>query len=163
MTFAIDEADLLSRLFHFLQGAAYFSICKAWHWALPLASKWGRQTGRRGRRLGSKGFSIPLKPTPLCNDIRRHDNPKKPYDSAVFSVIQRDQNGRVGWLCTFLVDDVHSRNIQSDLELRLLGKLQMIDHAVTDLDLRVPPRMPEGQRTGALDLFPLVAFLRSTL
>ncbi|GIK49147.1 MAG: hypothetical protein BroJett013_18440 [Alphaproteobacteria bacterium] len=39
----------------------------------------------------------------------------------------------------FFVDDVHSRNIPSDLEDRLFRKLQMIDDATTDQDLRVPP------------------------
>ncbi len=31
MPFAIDEAQLLSGLLHLIQGAAYFSIGKAWH------------------------------------------------------------------------------------------------------------------------------------
>lgn len=43
------------------------------------------------------------------------------------------------WLRAFFVDDAHSRNIPSDLEARLFRKLQMIDDAVTDQDLRVPP------------------------
>ena len=46
---------------------------------------------------------------------------------------------RDGWLRAFFVDDVRSRNIPSDLETRLFRKLQMIDDAVTDQDLRVPP------------------------
>ncbi len=37
------------------------------------------------------------------------------------------------------MDDTHSRNIPSDLESRLFRKLQMIDDAATDQDLRVPP------------------------
>ncbi|MDN2582192.1 type II toxin-antitoxin system RelE/ParE family toxin [Aquibium sp. ELW1220] len=43
------------------------------------------------------------------------------------------------WLRAFFVEDIHSRNIPSDLESRLFRKLQMIDDAVTDQDLRVPP------------------------
>ena len=43
------------------------------------------------------------------------------------------------WLRAFLVEDIHSRNIPSDLESRLFRKLQMIDDATTDQDLRVPP------------------------
>src|SRR5215469_16392667 len=39
----------------------------------------------------------------------------------------------------FFVDDVRSRNIPPDLEARLFRKLQMIDDATTDKDLRVPP------------------------
>ena len=46
---------------------------------------------------------------------------------------------RDGWLRAFFVDDVRSRKIPSDLEARLFRKLQMIDDAVTDQDLRVPP------------------------
>ena len=46
---------------------------------------------------------------------------------------------RDAWLRAFFVDDVRSRNIPSDLEARLFRRLQMIDDAVTDRDLRVPP------------------------
>ena len=46
---------------------------------------------------------------------------------------------RDGWLRAFFVDDTHSRNIPPDLEARLFRKLQMIDDATTDQDLRVPP------------------------
>ncbi|MDQ7263733.1 type II toxin-antitoxin system RelE/ParE family toxin [Paracoccus sp. PS-1] len=46
---------------------------------------------------------------------------------------------RDGWLRAFFVDDVRSRSIPPDLEARLFRKLQMIDDAVTDQDLRVPP------------------------
>jgi proteic killer suppression protein len=48
-------------------------------------------------------------------------------------------NFRDDWLRAFFVDDVRSRNIPSDLESRLFRKLQMIDDATTDQDLRVPP------------------------
>jgi len=43
------------------------------------------------------------------------------------------------WLRAFFVEDVRSRNIPPDLEGRLFRKLQMIDDAMTDQDLRVPP------------------------
>jgi plasmid maintenance system killer protein len=43
------------------------------------------------------------------------------------------------WLRAFFVNDVRSRNIPPDLESRLFRKLQMIDDATTDQDLRVPP------------------------
>lgn len=43
------------------------------------------------------------------------------------------------WLRAFFVDDAHSRNIPSDLEDRLFRKLQMLDDATSDQDLRVPP------------------------
>jgi proteic killer suppression protein len=43
------------------------------------------------------------------------------------------------WLRAFFVDDVRSRNIPPDLEARLFRKLQLIDDATTDSDLRAPP------------------------
>jgi proteic killer suppression protein len=46
---------------------------------------------------------------------------------------------RDGWLRAFFVDDVRSRNIPADLGDRLFRKLQMLDDATTDQDLRVPP------------------------
>jgi proteic killer suppression protein len=46
---------------------------------------------------------------------------------------------RDGWLRAFFVDDVRSRNIPPDLEERLFRRLQMLDDAATDHDLRVPP------------------------
>jgi toxin HigB-1 len=48
-------------------------------------------------------------------------------------------NFRDEWLRVFFVDDTRSRQIPSDLESRLFRKLQMIDDATTDQDLRVPP------------------------
>jgi proteic killer suppression protein len=46
---------------------------------------------------------------------------------------------RDDWLRDFFVEDVRSRRIPSDLESRLFRKIQMIDDAATDQDLRVPP------------------------
>jgi toxin HigB-1 len=46
---------------------------------------------------------------------------------------------RDGWLRAFFVDDVRSRNIPADLGDRLFRRLQMLDDAATDQDLRVPP------------------------
>lgn len=43
------------------------------------------------------------------------------------------------WLRTFFVADARSRHIPPDLNDRLFRKLQMIDDATTDQDLRVPP------------------------
>ena len=42
-------------------------------------------------------------------------------------------------LGAFFIDDVRSRNIPSDLRERLFRKLQMLDDATSDQDLRVPP------------------------
>jgi len=46
---------------------------------------------------------------------------------------------RDDWLRAFFVEDVSSRKIPADIESRLFRKLQMIDDAMIDQDLRVPP------------------------
>lgn len=46
---------------------------------------------------------------------------------------------REDWLRDFYVDDIRSRHIPSDTEGRLFRKLQLLDDATTDQDLRVPP------------------------
>ena len=46
---------------------------------------------------------------------------------------------RDDWLRAFFVENIRSRNIPPDLESRLFRKIQMIDDASTDQDLRVPP------------------------
>lgn len=46
---------------------------------------------------------------------------------------------RDDWLRAYFVEDVSSRQIPSDLDSRLFRKLQMIDDATSDQDLRVPP------------------------
>jgi proteic killer suppression protein len=48
-------------------------------------------------------------------------------------------NFRDDWLRAFFVDDMRSQRISADLETRLFRKLQMIDDATSDQDLRVPP------------------------
>ena len=46
---------------------------------------------------------------------------------------------RDDWLRAFFMEDIRSRNIPAEIDTRLFRKLQMIDDAVTDDDLRVPP------------------------
>jgi len=46
---------------------------------------------------------------------------------------------RDAWLEAFFVRDSRSKRIPADIEGRLFRKLQMIDDAVSDQDLRVPP------------------------
>src|ERR1700730_8198264 len=58
---------------------------------------------------------------------------------------------RDDWLQAFFVEDVRSRNIPSDLESRLFRKLQMIDDAATDQDLRIPPSNHFEKLRGKLD------------
>ncbi len=42
------------------------------------------------------------------------------------------------WLRAFVVEDTRSRHIPPEIESRLFRKLQMIDDATTDQDLRAP-------------------------
>ena len=58
---------------------------------------------------------------------------------------------RDDWLKAFFVEDVRARNIPADLESRLFRKLQMIDDATTDQDLRVPPSNHFEKLRGPLD------------
>jgi proteic killer suppression protein len=57
------------------------------------------------------------------------------------------------WLRAFFVDDIRSRNIPPDLEVRLFRKLQMIDDATNDHDLRVPPSNHFEKLRGSLAEF----------
>jgi proteic killer suppression protein len=43
------------------------------------------------------------------------------------------------WLQEFFIHDLPSRSIPPDLEARLFRKLQLLDDAMSDADLRVPP------------------------
>jgi toxin HigB-1 len=62
-------------------------------------------------------------------------------------------NFRDDWLRAFFVDDIRSRNIPPDLESRFFRKLQMIDDATTDRDLRVPPSNHFEKLSGKLAAF----------
>ena len=46
---------------------------------------------------------------------------------------------RDDWLQDFFVLDKRSKKIPADIEARLFRKIQMIDDATTDEDLRIPP------------------------
>lgn len=48
-------------------------------------------------------------------------------------------NFRDEWLRAFFEDDVRSNKIPPDIEERLFRRLQMLDDATNDQDLRVPP------------------------
>jgi toxin HigB-1 len=60
---------------------------------------------------------------------------------------------RDDWLRAFFVDDVRSRRIPPNLEGRLFLKLQMIDDATSDQDLRTPPSNHFEKLRGRLDHF----------
>ena len=54
------------------------------------------------------------------------------------------------WLQEFFIPDLPSRNIPSDLENRLFRKLQLLDDAMSDSDLSVPPSNHFEKLRGAL-------------
>ena len=56
-------------------------------------------------------------------------------------------------LRAFFVDDIRPRSIPSDIGTRLFRKLQMIDDATTDQDLRVPPSNHFEKLRGNLEGF----------
>ncbi len=60
---------------------------------------------------------------------------------------------RDGWLRDFFVDDARPRKIPPNLESRLFRKLQMIDDATTDQDLRMPPSNHFEKLRGQLEAF----------
>jgi toxin HigB-1 len=55
------------------------------------------------------------------------------------------------WLRAYFVDDVRSRKVPSDIDARLFRKLQMIDDAADDRDLRMPPSNHFEKLKGHLD------------
>jgi proteic killer suppression protein len=58
---------------------------------------------------------------------------------------------RDDWLREFFVNDAGSKKIPTDLEDRLFRKLQMIDDATADRDLRSPPSNHFEKLRGHLD------------
>jgi toxin HigB-1 len=60
---------------------------------------------------------------------------------------------RDSWLRDYFVNDVHSRNIPADIDTRLFRKLQLIDDATCDLDLRVPPSNHFEKLSGKLKVY----------
>jgi proteic killer suppression protein len=58
---------------------------------------------------------------------------------------------RDDWLSKFFVEDIRSRFIPADLQVRLFRKLQLIDDATDDRDLRVPPSNHFEKLSGQLD------------
>jgi toxin HigB-1 len=57
---------------------------------------------------------------------------------------------RDAWLRDFFLEDVRSKKIPANLEARLFRKLQLLDDATTDADLRVPPNNHFEKLRGAL-------------
>ncbi|MFL6805035.1 MAG: type II toxin-antitoxin system RelE/ParE family toxin [Xanthobacteraceae bacterium] len=57
---------------------------------------------------------------------------------------------RDAWLRDFFVNDVRAKKIPADLEIRLFRRLQMLDDAISEADLRVPPSNGFEKLRGAL-------------
>jgi toxin HigB-1 len=57
---------------------------------------------------------------------------------------------RDAWLRNFFIQDVQAKRIPADLTTRLFRKLQMLDDATTDADLRVPASNHFEKLRGAL-------------
>lgn len=55
------------------------------------------------------------------------------------------------WLHDFFVSDIWNKRIPADIEDRLFRKLQMLDDARTDQDLRVPPSNHFEKLKGSLE------------
>ena len=55
------------------------------------------------------------------------------------------------WLQNFYVRDLACRKIPANLEARLFRKLQLLDDATTEADLRVPPSNHFERLRGSLD------------
>lgn len=62
-------------------------------------------------------------------------------------------NFRDKWLHEYFVNDVRSKRIPSDLDERLFRKIQLIDDATSDADLRSPPSNHFEKLRGHLDGF----------
>jgi proteic killer suppression protein len=58
---------------------------------------------------------------------------------------------RDDWLKTFFINDIASTRIPPTLERRLFRRLQMIDDAISDKDLRIPPSNHFEKLKGKLD------------
>ena len=61
----------------------------------------------------------------LCNQARYH--------------VIMIRGFRDAWLENFFINDVHHKKIPASIKDRLFRKLQIIDDATSDLDLRSPP------------------------
>ncbi|MFZ0612187.1 MAG: type II toxin-antitoxin system RelE/ParE family toxin [Desulfobacterales bacterium] len=49
------------------------------------------------------------------------------------------KNFRDNWLRNFFVEDIQSKKVSADIRSRLFRKLQLLDDATSDADLRSPP------------------------
>jgi len=60
-------------------------------------------------------------------------------------------NFRDNWLQNFFVEDIQSKKIPADIRSRLFRKLQLLDDATSDADLRSPPSNHFEKLSGKLN------------
>lgn len=58
---------------------------------------------------------------------------------------------RNSWLEAYFVEDKHSKKVPASIDDRLFRKLQLIDDAENDLDLRIPPSNHFEKLSGNLE------------
>ena len=63
------------------------------------------------------------------------------------------ESWRDTWLREFFLKDVYAKKIPSELRERIFRKLQMIDDATSDADLRIPPSNHFERLSGTLEGF----------
>jgi len=63
------------------------------------------------------------------------------------------ESWRDGWLRDFFVKDTFAKKLPADIRDRVFLKLQMIDDATTDADLRIPPSNRFERLSGSLEGF----------
>jgi toxin HigB-1 len=73
----------------------------------------------------------------LCNRVR--------YSVAMI------KNFRDNWLRNFFVEDIQPKKIPADIRSRLFRKLQLLDDATSDADLRSPPSNHFEKLSGELE------------
>jgi proteic killer suppression protein len=61
------------------------------------------------------------------------------------------ESWRDEWLRDFFLKDVYAKKLPADLRDRVFRKLQMIDDATCDADLRVPPSNHFERLSGSLE------------
>ena len=63
------------------------------------------------------------------------------------------ESWRDDWLRDFFVKDVFAKKLPADIRDRVFRKLQMIDDATCDADLRIPPSNRFERLSGSLEGF----------
>jgi len=63
------------------------------------------------------------------------------------------ESWRDDWLRDFFVKDTFAKKLPADIRDRVFRKLQMIDDATTDADLRIPPSNRFERLSGSLEGF----------